>query len=554
MRKKAWTLTSMTMILALLLAACAPAPAAVPKQAPAATPPATAPAATPKPATLQPQYGGVMTGWLAKEPPNTDPNQETTIFQQQVLRGIYSSLLRDDPDQQPEKVVIIGDLAEKWETSQDGKTWTFTLRDGVKFHDGKPLTSVDVKFTFERMIRPPEGVKSPNKNLFEQIGTIDAPDPRTVRIQLKQATAWFPQLMADNTATIVPKHLVEPNQKALLLRALGSGPFKFKEWDRGVSFTVTKNEAHYVKGRPYLDGIRWIVIPDSSTQVAAFRAGQIMMTGQGSRGLSATEAKIVEKEVAGVQLVRCRPATRFELFINVKKAPFTDVRVRRAALMVLDGKAVYDLAYEGMGFVGGPLTGEWSLPKEELDKIPPVRGPRDSDIAEAKKLLTEAGFPNGFKTTYAQGNLSPYEEMQLAISNQLKKIGIDVTVRVLAYPVELRNALTKGDFEITQIGKVSSIDDPDSHLTNYLTGNPENYSQFSDAKIDELYKQQGAILDFAQRKKITDEFQRRIWELAPAWTTFWPQYIAAAGPKVKGWKGMQTLRQNLVFDTVWLVK
>ncbi|MFH1486119.1 MAG: ABC transporter substrate-binding protein [Chloroflexota bacterium] len=554
-------------VASLLLAACAPAPAAKPTPGKAAAPAPTvaplaptaaakpaAPAPTGKAAAEEPRYGGILTGWLAKDLPNCDPNQETTIFQQQAIRSIYSTLLRVDPEKLPEEAVLIGDLAEKWQASQDAKNWTFTLRDNAKFHDGRSLTSADVKFTFERMANPPQGIKSPNRLLFKQISRRETPDPKTVKIELAEPRAWLAQLMADNTACIVPKQVVEKDQKALLLRALGSGPFRFHDWERNISFSVRRNDAFYIKGRPYLDGIKWLVIPDPATQVAAFRAGQVLMTGQGSRGVSLSESKIIEKEVPGAKIVPISPTTRFELFINTQKPPYNDVRVRRAILMVLDGKAVFDLAYEGMGFRGGPLPAEWSLPKDKLAKLPPMRGPNDADVAAAKKLLAEAGFPEGFKTTYAQGNLPPYEEMQLAVTNQLNKIGIQVTVRVLAYPIELRNALTKGDFEISQIGKMSSIHDPDSYLTNFITGHPDNYSQFSDRDIDELYKKQGAIVDFAARKKVTDDIQRRIWELAPAWTTFWPQYICAAHPQVKGWRGMAILRQNLEFDGVWLAK
>ncbi|MFH1485072.1 MAG: ABC transporter substrate-binding protein [Chloroflexota bacterium] len=544
----------LVMVLGLLVSGCTPAAAPTPEPAVPA-PKAAAPAATPKPAAGQPESGGVLTFWLTHDQPSMDPNQETTIFQQMLCRPVYSTLLRLDPTKLPDDEVIIGDLAEKWEVSNDGKTLTFQLRKGVKFHDGSPLTSEDVKFTFERLANPPTGIKSPTKELWQRIAKVEAPDAGTVKLTLERPIGWILDLMADNIGGIVSKNQVSKDQKALLQKGMGAGPFKFKSWDHGTGTELVKNENYYLKGKPYLDGIRGIVIPDAATEVAALRTGQVLFTGQGTRGLTVSESKIVEKDLPGIKLVRYRSTTRQEFFLNSQKKPFTDVRVRRALLMVLDQQAAIDLGYEGAGFKGGPLPpGKFSLPEAKLKELPPYTGPTAANIEAAKKLLAEAGFANGFSTTFAQGSTPQYEEMQLAISNQLRKIGIDVKVRVLAYPVELRAAAAKGDFDVMQIPKMSSLNDADSYLTAYITDGSDNFGKFSDKTVDELYEKQAAILDVAERKKVTDQLQMRVWELAPSWTVLWPQYIAAANPKVKGWNGMNVLRQNLEYDHIWLAK
>lgn len=561
LRKTLALFVSLFVASGMLITACSPAsaPASAPKAATTASkadtaPGTAAPAATPKAGGTQPQYGGVLTRWQTEDPPSVDPNQETTIQQQLSDRPIYSTLLRLDPDKLPKEAVIIGDLAEKWESTADGKTWTFDLRDGVKFHDGSAFTSEDVKFTLERLKSPPEGVKSPSKQLFTFINKVDAPDPKTVKVELVRPIPWFVQLLADPISGIVPKAVVSANQKALLQKGIGAGPFKFKKWDHGISFEVSKNENYYIKGKPYLDGIRCLIIPDATTQVAAFRTGQVMFTGQGTRGLTVSESKLLQKEIPGIQIIEYVSTTRQELFMNVQKKPFDDVRVRRAIVSVLDQKSAIDSGYEGSGTKGGPLGAEWALPEDQLNKLPPYRGPNNDDIAAAKKLLADAGHPDGFKTTFNQGSTPQYEEMQLAINNQLRKIGIDAKVRVLAYPVEMTAAALKGDFELMQIPKMSTLHDPDSYLTAYITDGADNYSKFSDKTIDDLYQKQAATLDQKERKKINDEIQMKVWELAPSWTVLWPRYIAAARPNVKGWNGMAVLRQNLEFDNIWLAK
>ncbi|MBI2908660.1 MAG: ABC transporter substrate-binding protein [Chloroflexi bacterium] len=543
---------SMLAVVGLILSGCAPT--AAPKTA--GEPAKAAPAATPKPAADagQPKYGGILTRWQTEDPPSGDPNQENTIQQQLSLRPIYSAPLRLDPEKLPKEAVLQGDLAEKWESSADGKILTLYLRDGVKFHDGSPLTSEDVKFTLERMKSPPEGVKSPSKELFQRIAKVDAPDAKTVKIELVRPTAWFLQLLADSISGIVPKSIVAANQKALLQKPIGAGPFKFKKWDRGIAFETTKNENYFIKGKPYLDGIRCLIIPDATTQVAAFRTGQVLFTGQGTRGLTMSESKLVERDVPGTKIVSYVSTTRQELYMNVQKKPFDDIRVRKAILMVLDQKAAIDAGYEGSGSKGGPLAAEWALPETELNKMPPYRGVKDEDVAAAKKLLADAGYPNGFETGFNQGSTPQYEEMQLSISSQLRKIGINTKVRVLAYPVEMRAAAAKADFDVMQIPKISSLHDPDSYWTSAITGGSDNFAKFSDKTIDDLYAKQAATLDVAARKKVNDELQLKIWELAPSWPVLWPRYIAAAWPTVKGWNGMAVLRQNLEFDYIWLSK
>ncbi|MDP2952572.1 MAG: ABC transporter substrate-binding protein, partial [Chloroflexota bacterium] len=272
---------------ALLAAACAPAaaptppptpkpaapavvstpttaPAPAPTQAPAPTPrpvvtgptPTAAPA--PQPSGDQPRYGGVLRLSSKEDPIDYDLHQRVSYNDLQPLAPVYSLLLRTNPK---DETGVLPDLAERWEISPDGKTYTFFLHKGVQFHDGSPLTSADVKASFDRMRSPPKGVVSVRQAYYKNIDKIETPDDTTVRFTLKQPQGAFLTMVSVPFSVIFPKKLLDqkPDMKK---DVMGSGAFVLKEHSRGVQIVVEKNPNYFIKGRPYLDGIIRYVIKD----------------------------------------------------------------------------------------------------------------------------------------------------------------------------------------------------------------------------------------------------------------------------------------------------
>ncbi|MEK7874042.1 MAG: ABC transporter substrate-binding protein, partial [Chloroflexota bacterium] len=346
---------SMALVATLVLAGCAPsaapsAPASAPAQPPAtaatAAPPTPTPPiqtlprietptpaaarpgpATPTPASAEkPRYGGILTAYESSEPTSLDVNQETTIFTLQNQTSVYNGLLEVDPTRLPDRV-ITGDLAEKWSASPDGKTWTFTLKSGVTFHDGKPLTSADVAFTLDRMKTGPGKIKTPFKELFEAVNKVETPDAQTARVVLNRPLTYFAILIANPALSIMPKHILEKDQNALEQKSLGSGPFMFKAWNKNVSIELARNPNYFKKGLPYLDGIRWITLREPATQIAALRTGRVVFGGHGTRGLSKREADLLEKDIPGVQISRYSTDSEQYLLVNTRKKPLDDIRV-----------------------------------------------------------------------------------------------------------------------------------------------------------------------------------------------------------------------------------
>lgn len=518
-------------------------------------------AGVPSPTAVQkksPRYGGVLRLWAEADPGALDPHQDNTSIRGVALFALaYSGLLMWDPHS-PADQKAIPDLAESWNVSGDGLIWTFKLKPGVTFSDGSPLTAADVKFTYDRIMSPPKGVRSAYAGLWKGVQSIDAPDDRTVEIRLAQPKAFLLPLVTWNSSLITPRRVLEADQQALKQKTVGTGPFILKDWKKSVSFTFEKNPNYFKKGLPYLDGIQSIVIPDSSTQFAALRTGKVHMSGYGSRGLSTTEATQLKKEVPDAQVWRYGCGCLGRLLFNVQKKPLNDVRVRQAAALVLDGKLAIDLAYEGVGAVGGfiPVESYWSLPKDELQRAwPVVRGPTADEIARAKKLMADAGYKDGVTTTYMQSSTPTYEEQMLAIKKQLELIGFKVNAIVRQYPAQFNEALAAGAFEVTGQPTVASVLDPDVYLGMYVTSDPQNFGNFSDAQVDDLYKRQSQTVDREQRRQLVWQLQRRLMETVPAVIYVHREFTHAAISQVRNYEGPRPmLYDNLRFEDVWLAQ
>ena len=493
--------------------------------------------------------------WSAAEPGRIDPHQETSIFPSQVFVPLYSGLLQWD-DRDPASQKTIADLATDWSTSKDGLALTLKLRTGVKLHSGDTFTAEDAKFSIERIMNPPAGVVSPWKSLWDGVTAIEAPDPQTVTIKLKEPKPLLMQLLAWPYTAMVSKKQLQADPLAIVGQGNGTGPFRFKEWRKGVSIELARNPDYYEKGRPYMDGIKWLVVTDASTQFAAFRTGQLVMTGFGTRGLFVSELRTLQREMPDAQTWQYDCGCSGRLLLNVQKPPLDNKMVRQAILKVIDVQKVIDLAYQGVGRKGGFIApGFWSLPEEELNRIyPPFRGPTNQDIEDAKKLLAQAGYPSGLTVSYVQATLAGYEEQQIASTSQMQKIGVKVNVRVQQWPGAMTAAVQRGDFDIVDWPTLGTIYDPDIYFSPFVSDSFQNYGKYKNPEVDRLFAQQSRELDPQKRKALVNQMERIVIDDAPAVQHVHRQYLHAARPAVKNYVGPGTLYSNLKWTNVWLDK
>lgn len=551
--RKLFLMASCLTVLGLLLASCAPAAAPTPTpKAPLAETPAAKPAIptpTPKPAAVQPKYGGILTTALGAEGPSFDVHQEGSYTICHPLSAAYNMLLRNDPF---EVTKLIPDLATSWEISSDGLVYTFHLAKGVKWHDGAPFTAEDVKFSLDRIRKPPKGVVSPRQEYLRRIDNVRAPDENTVIVELKETSALLLDILSINLMPILPKHIIEA--KGDMKRDVcGTGPFRFVNYTRGTLWEFARNNNYFKQGLPYLDGVNYYVIQDKSTLFAAFRTRRLLMTGI-HRQLYPEQRDILVKAHPEVVVQQECINTAYMVRMNTKRAPLGDVRVRHAISLAHDRAAMIRIVSQGAGKIGGIFqpTGRWNLPMEELVTFPGYGPDAAANLQEAKRLLAEAGYAGGFETEILfQREMASAIEYIVAV---LKTVGIKVKPVVIE-KVLLYERQRRGDYEMWLERSGAAFDDPELYLGYlYVSGAPMNAGQYSNPRVEEIYLNLGRILDPLERKKVANEIERLVLRDCPNLVLFWNMYLMAHWPEVRGYKMAPSNFQNASPEFIWLAR
>jgi len=379
--------------------------------------------ASPKP----PKRGGVLTRASAWDPPVIDPRltQSVGLYQFAALAG--SRLVRYTfPDEAagPTDMNLKGDLAESWTSSPDARVWTFKLRQGVKWHNvpplnGRELVAADVKYCFEAYAK--EGVQS---FTFQEVEGIETPDKHTVRIHLKTPNVFFAQNVAEPITVMFAREVLEEDGD-LKKRFIGTGPYMLKEHTRKVRVVLARNPDYWDKGRPYVDEYVILSTPDAATRMAAFRTGQSDFMWLASPSEVETVRKTNPNAV--VQSYH-NTLTPFGVAVAQDKPPFNDLRVRRAVSMAIDRQKQADTVFEGHGIIG------WGVPYIYYTDKQPTLGQLGPwwqyRPAEAKKLLAEAGHPNGFETTLFYYEYFPQMTSQVQLVQQDLKRNLNINVKI----------------------------------------------------------------------------------------------------------------------------
>lgn len=562
--KMSFTVASCLVVLTLLLGACVqptaqpsttsqPISASKIAETPASKPAATAapPSSTTKPATDQARYGGVLTRPMNRDVPNFDIQQGQGADVSQTLTNIYEGLVRLDPI---EHTKVVPELAESWKVSADGKVYTFEFGKGIKWHDGKAFTMEDVKYSLDRMHEPKafNTISPRGQGLLEAMDSAEIVGENTVKITTKYPSASFLPGIATGWVAIEPKHiLVEKGD--MKKDAVGTGPFRLKQFNPDVSLELVKNQDYHVKGVPYLDGVTIFTIKDAATRFSAFRAGKVRMSFVGSAGLTPTEGEIVRKEMADVATVQeYRAQARYTLAFNLKDKPWNDVRVRKAVDLAFDRQAA--IKVHGKAYMGSIFVTPWGMDLSELAKLPGYRQPKDADIAEAKKLLAEAGYPDGFKTVLLSQAGGAREAQAVVAKDQLAKIGIDARLDLVEYATVLDRAV-KRSFDVFLINWVDNTGDPDETLyTYYATGGSRNYGDFSDKDIDALIQKQAQTIDEGARKAILAEIEKKLMDQVPMVIVLWEFWEIGTWKEVKNFSQGNGIHPWGKYDRIWLAK
>ena len=342
-----------------------------------------------------PRTGGELVFAVGGTPPSYDGHRETTFAMLHPIAPHYSTLLRFDPQNYPK---IVGDVAESWTISKDALTYTFKIRKGIQFHDGSLLTAHDVKATYDKIIFPPEGVVSARQATYRVVDKVETPDAQTVVFRLKYPSASFLANLASPWNFIYKADILAKDPRWYEKNIMGTGPFTYVEYVAGSHWVGKKNPNYFMKGRPYLDGYKAVIIRDTAPRVAAVRSGQALIE---FRGFNPVARDDIVKTAGNQVVVQESPwVCNLTVTLNNEKKPFDDVRVRRALTLAIDrwgaSKALSQISV--MKYVGGLLRpgSEFATPESELVKLAGFGKNIEASRKEARRLLKEAGVPEGF--------------------------------------------------------------------------------------------------------------------------------------------------------------
>ncbi len=510
------------------------------------------------PGTVQaaetPRRGGVLLAAIGADPPSLDPHQESTFANIQLVAPLYSTLLQFDPLKYPD---IIGDAASEWKISPDGLTVTVKIRPGIKFHDGSALTSADVKATYDKIVFPPDGTRSVRKAHYSAVKAIEAPDASTVVFRLKHPSASFLANLASPWNVIFPKKYLDKDPNYFKTNVVGSGPFKFKSYTRGATFEGERNPDYFVKDRPYLDGYKFFISPETSVRAAALRSGRAYIE---FRGMPNSEVEAIKNQLGDKIVVQSAPTPGWwAVSLNNRIKPFTDVRVRKALTLAIDRYTMSRVLYPltGLQGIGGLVRpgSEWAMSASELEKFPGFGRDIEKSRAEAKRLLAEAGYPNGLKFVMKNRNVKlPYQDFAVFHIQEWKKIGVEVDNRPLETATWFADGRDTGNFEAMVDPHVDFMDEPDLSLVDFITGNSANWGRISDPEIDDLFERQARALDKAERKKLVNQLERVVLEKAYFVAGLWWTRNVVHWAKVKNWVTPPSHYSNQKLQDVWLAE
>ena len=344
-------------------------------------------------AAEQPGKGGTIVWAVHESMPDFDIHYTNTYIAAQPIGPLYNSLLAFDVYDNEK---IVGDLAERWEISEDGKRITFALRKGVQFHDGANFTCADAKYSLEKLTDPKRASTLLVTIMEDTFAGASCTDDFTLVLSLKEPSAVVLNLLAGAQAVMMKAGIAEQVDRKDPKFLVGTGPFKFKSHTPGVDFQAERNPNYWKPGLPHIDGYQAVVMADLTKIFASFRARQLTMTGIG-RHLERPEADILKQEFPDA-VVALGPRAAWDNFVmNVSKPPFNDRRVRKAVALATDREKMIEIAAEGWGLLGGyigPHT-PFALPLDELKQYPQFGADMAKRQAEAKRLLAEAGYVKG---------------------------------------------------------------------------------------------------------------------------------------------------------------
>jgi peptide/nickel transport system substrate-binding protein len=504
------------------------------------------------------KYGGVLRTHAGEDLVHFDPHVQTTVRTQQRVGGSYNRLFRYSFY---EKDKVLPDLVERWEVSDDGKTYTFTLRSGVKFHcgalvQGRPgactdLDATDVQWSIDK-IRHKEF--SRRAGYFSAIERIDVVDPLTVRMHLNQPDAGLLSKLAVGWAIIFPSELPWDKLKETVI---GTGPFIWQEYVTGAGSTTVRNPDYFRKGYPCMDGVRNFVFKEPTVALANLRARKLDINSY-MQYIYPADAKVLKEKHP--EVIVSLPARLWWHSIagKVDQAPWSDLRVRQAFSLAIDRYKAVEVLGEGVGSVGGymPPWTKWSLAPNELAEFlgKPEAEAVQTRRAKAKQLLTDAGYkPGELKLKWLILDTPESILTPQFVQEQLRQVGVEIILEVSD-----RGTFTQrrdaGDYQLITMDNTAGTLDPSLFYADFFRCSASaNEARYCNEKFDALFQQQISELNEDKRVHIVHDMERLLLTDLPAVQVRWVAEGMAWWPWVKNWEDVDpAYYNNVTLEEVWL--
>jgi peptide/nickel transport system substrate-binding protein len=505
------------------------------------------------------KQGGIFRVYHRDSPGSASIHEEATYSTNVPFMPVFNNLVLYKQDvAQNSLETIVPELAESWAWSADQKSLIFKLRQGVKWHDGKPFTSADVKCTFEMLMgkSAQKFRKNPRKSWYDEVVDLTANGDFEVSFNLKRPQPALLALLASGYTPVYPCHVSAADMRT---RPVGTGPFKFVEFKANESIKLTRNPDYWKKDRPFLDGIEFTIIANRSTAILGFLAGKFDMTFPTE--VSIPLLKDVKTQAPNAVCVVAPNNVSTNIIVNSSSPPFDSLDIRRALALALDRKPFISILFEGQADIGGTMlpapAGLWAMPKEMLETIPGYGPDVNANREQARKLMQKAGYgPDKHLTVkVSTRNIPVYRDPAVILIDQLKSIYIDADLDV----VETANwfpKVARKDYALGLNLTGNAVDDPDqSFYENYSCKSERNYTNYCNADIEKMFDEQSQETDIAKRKKLVWEIDKKLQEDVARPIIFHSRTGTCWQPYVKGVTVMVNSSYNgYRYEDVWLDK
>lgn len=507
-----------------------------------------------------PKKGGVLNFVVGSKIPSYDGHIETTFGMIHPIRPFYSVLIRVNPDNPSSPTDFVCDLCvgDVPRPTDDGKTYTFKIREGVTFHNGAPLTAQDIKATYDKIIFPPDGIASARKAFFSMVDSVTAPDGTTVVFKLKYPSGSFIPALATPFNFIYSKADLDQHGHTWHQRNInGSGAFRFVEHQPGAFVEGARNDNYYVDGKPYLDGFKAIAAPKMAVRLQAIRGDRAAIE---FRGFPPKARDDLVKALGDQITVQESDWNCVLLFTpNQKRKPFDDVRVRKALTLAVDrwggSKYLSRIAIVktvgGVAFPNHPLAAT----QGELKQLAGYGTDLKKSRAEARRLLKEAGAEGLEFELHNRGVDQPYKVVGTWLIDQWKQVGLNVRQRVQPTGPFYDTLRKKKDFDVSLDFNCQSVVNPLVDVSKFLGSAGNNYGEYEDPVLEELFDKMNRSGDEAEQRELMRAYEKRaLDEMAHIGVTLWWYKINPHRSYVKGWKIAPSHYLNQALDNVWLDK